>query len=102
MASGRYLAPPSFPFCAVVEVNGSLAMRTPCRFFYSAWRTFRRPRYNGVYWVSGAPEEIRTPDPQIRSLMLYLVELRALGARPVGAGRDCAEHGSGPARPHRQ
>jgi hypothetical protein len=28
--------------------------------------------------VSGAPEEIRTPDPQIRSLVLYPAELRAL------------------------
>jgi hypothetical protein len=26
----------------------------------------------------GAPEEIRTPDPQIRSLVLYPAELRAL------------------------
>jgi hypothetical protein len=28
--------------------------------------------------VAGAPEEIRTPDPQIRSLVLYPAELRAL------------------------
>src|SRR5262249_10266901 len=28
--------------------------------------------------VTGAPEEIRTPDPQIRSLVLYPAELRAL------------------------
>jgi hypothetical protein len=27
--------------------------------------------------VTGAPEEIRTPDPQIRSLVLYPAELRA-------------------------
>jgi hypothetical protein len=27
---------------------------------------------------NGAPEEIRTPDPQIRSLVLYPAELRAL------------------------
>lgn len=26
--------------------------------------------------LNGAPEEIRTPDPQIRSLVLYPVELR--------------------------
>jgi hypothetical protein len=26
---------------------------------------------------TGAPEEIRTPDPQIRSLVLYPAELRA-------------------------
>lgn len=39
---------------------------------------------------SGAPEEIRTPDPQIRSLVLYPAELRALdsaaGNRPAGRG----------------
>jgi hypothetical protein len=30
------------------------------------------------FWIlSGAPEEIRTPDPQIRSLVLYPAELRA-------------------------
>src|SRR5262249_2991654 len=28
--------------------------------------------------LAGAPEEIRTPDPQIRSLVLYPAELRAL------------------------
>ena len=27
-------------------------------------------------WNNGAPEEIRTPDPQIRSLVLYPAELR--------------------------
>ncbi len=26
--------------------------------------------------IDGAPEEIRTPDPQIRSLVLYPAELR--------------------------
>jgi hypothetical protein len=36
----------------------------------------------------GAPEEIRTPDPQIRSLVLYPAELRALGvaAEPAAKG----------------
>jgi hypothetical protein len=31
-----------------------------------------------VIEITGAPEEIRTPDPQIRSLVLYPAELRAL------------------------
>ena len=31
--------------------------------------------------ITGAPEEIRTPDPQIRSLVLYPAELRARGHR---------------------
>jgi hypothetical protein len=32
---------------------------------------------------NGAPEEIRTPDPQIRSLVLYPAELRVRVAVPV-------------------
>ena len=31
-------------------------------------------------YFTGAPEEIRTPDPQIRSLVLYPAELRARAA----------------------
>jgi hypothetical protein len=43
--------------------------------------------------LSGAPEEIRTPDPQIRSLVLYPAELRALtgmqgGLREIPTGAD--------------
>jgi hypothetical protein len=34
-------------------------------------RSFQKSHENG------APEEIRTPDPQIRSLVLYPAELRA-------------------------
>src|SRR5262245_15586261 len=34
--------------------------------------------------ASGAPEEIRTPDPQIRSLVLYPAELRARLAHRAG------------------
>jgi hypothetical protein len=36
---------------------------------------------------NGAPEEIRTPDPQIRSLVLYPAELRALPAKPAANGQ---------------
>jgi hypothetical protein len=36
------------------------------------------PKEESTEWVAGAPEEIRTPDPQIRSLVLYPAELRAL------------------------
>ena len=35
-----------------------------------------KPRYQER---NGAPEEIRTPDPQIRSLVLYPAELRVRG-----------------------
>ena len=42
--------------------------------------------------ISGAPGAIRTPDPQIRSLMLYPAELRVRGKSPLDAlfqGRKC-------------
>src|SRR5436305_1024639 len=38
--------------------------------------------------VIGAPGEIRTPDPQIRSLVLYPAELRALACRVPWPGRN--------------
>ena len=39
--------------------------------------------------IAGAPGEIRTPDPQIRSLVLYPAELRALGvAREISPAAD--------------
>ncbi len=46
-------------------------------------------RYCGENGRFGAPEEIRTPDPQIRSLVLYPAELRArwLPGRQRGRGR---------------
>jgi hypothetical protein len=34
--------------------------------------------------MDGAPGEIRTPDPQIRSLVLYPAELRVRGAQNLG------------------
>ena len=40
---------------------------------------------------AGAPEEIRTPDPQIRSLVLYPAELRA---RVAAAGREAERAGT--------
>jgi hypothetical protein len=36
-----------------------------------------------AFWKAGAPEETRTPNPQIRSLVLYPIELRARGAAGV-------------------
>jgi hypothetical protein len=44
-----------------------------------------------INYLSGAPERIRTSDPQIRSLVLYPAELRAQRASPLkirGAARD--------------
>ena len=40
----------------------------------------------------GAPEEIRTPDPQIRSLVLYPAELRARTGHRGPKGRFCTGH----------
>jgi hypothetical protein len=46
-----------------------------------------------VIEFTGAPEEIRTPDPQIRSLVLYPAELRVRGPI-VGSSRgDCFPDG---------
>src|SRR5262249_35634038 len=51
--------------------------------------------------VAGAPEEIRTPDPQIRSLVLYPAELRALeplaktGPRQHGIAIDLVTYWQG-------
>ena len=33
-------------------------------------------KYNDVWMLNGGPGAIRTPDPQIRSLVLYPAELR--------------------------
>ena len=44
--------------------------------------------------IIGAPEEIRTPDPQIRSLVLYPAELRARLPVIPQRQRDWRERGS--------
>jgi hypothetical protein len=46
-------------------------------------------RWTGAAWTPGAPEEIRTPDPQIRSLVLYPAELRALSGPQNLFRRGC-------------
>jgi hypothetical protein len=64
-----------------ISANLHTAMRMPCRFFGSAWQLLRYKDYGVICLACGAPEEIRTPDPQIRSLAL---EMLTLGS---GAGR---------------
>src|SRR5262249_58897203 len=44
-----------------------------------------------VLYATGAPEEIRTPDPQIRSLVLYPAELRARLAHRAGNVPEAVE-----------
>ena len=39
-----------------------------------------------MFEIGGAPGEIRTPDPQIRSLVLYPAELRARRVLAIGFG----------------
>src|SRR5262249_55969119 len=46
-----------------------------------------------VQWLTGAPEEIRTPDPQIRSLVLYPAELRARLAHRAGSVPEPSKSG---------
>jgi hypothetical protein len=41
-------------------------------------------KYQEFQMITGAPEEIRTPDPQIRSLVLYPAELRAQRVLAIG------------------
>jgi hypothetical protein len=48
---------------------------------------------------TGAPEEIRTPDPQIRSLVLYPAELRARRVVAIGSDAPWQAMASGRALP---
>jgi hypothetical protein len=51
--------------------------------------------------VIGAPEEIRTPDPQIRSLVLYPAELRARRAHRAEIVGGKRGQNRAPKRPER-
>src|SRR5215510_6493409 len=50
---------------------------------------------------AGAPEEIRTPDPQIRSLVLYPAELRARRAHRAEISGGVRGQNRAPRRPER-
>ena len=64
---GRKPANLSSPFADLPS-----AMQMPCRLFSSAWQLFERSNYCVISWTFGAPEEIRTPDPQIRRRNFYV------------------------------
>jgi hypothetical protein len=49
---------------------------------YEVFKSLSRKRIE-LFEIAGAPEEIRTPDPQIRSLVLYPAELRARRLSPA-------------------
>src|ERR1019366_8654120 len=67
-----------------------LAMQMPCRLFCSAWHLFWHANCSDIYWAFGAPERIRTADPQIRSL----------GAAPVSQGQLVDHCGNEPRQGH--
>src|SRR5688500_11564846 len=75
-----------------------LAISAPPRFrrlnLQSTRKHIRPP--NGTALCVGAPGRIRTSDPQIRSLVLYPAELRALGS---GAHRQVPRAWQSPAPP---
>jgi hypothetical protein len=55
----------------------------PWRYPCGQWRTLTSPLKLSQ---NGAPERSRTPNPQIRSLVLYPIELRAPAAKRAGDG----------------
>jgi hypothetical protein len=54
--------------CSAMSPHNDIAMQMPCRFFHSAWQFYTSLFLNVFSDNYGAPEEIRTHDPQIRSL----------------------------------
>ena len=56
-----------------------------------SWKTAKQKGAEAPFVSYGAPGEIRTPDPQVRSLVLYPAELRAQIARskPRQRHRSC-------------
>jgi hypothetical protein len=60
----------SFNFADSAIHERALAMQMPCSQIHSAWQLLRFQDYAVICVACGAPGEIRTPDPQIRSLAL--------------------------------
>jgi hypothetical protein len=60
------------------------ATQLPCSLFYSAWQFSAPATYSNDYWTFGAPGEIRTPDPQIRSLRVKSTFGTMLTNKPGG------------------
>jgi hypothetical protein len=65
-----------------IAANLHTAMQMPCRFFGSAWQLLRYKDYGVICLACGAPEEIRTPDPQIRRLLWVIVFKRLFCKTP--------------------
>src|SRR5262249_1956019 len=77
-------------------VRARRAAATRTGFAWRRKRAFRHPCVRNGPVRSGALGGIRTPDPQIRSLVLYPAELRALEAWPQSMA-PIARVGSGAA-----
>src|ERR1700751_6289177 len=70
----------------------NIAVRQHRRFRWNqASRTKSRHGSENLVNENGAPEEIRTPDPQIRSLVLYPAELRARRVVAIGSAAQWQE-----------
>ena len=76
-----YGADSALPEATVVGVLSALSRRLSprCDVARNDQSVTRAAETSHVKLRDGAPGEIRTPDPQIRSLVLYPAELRALG-----------------------
>jgi hypothetical protein len=59
--------------------------------FYSAWHVSQSPKSIRKTLSYGAPEEIRTPDPQIRSLALEMLSFGVAGAKIALCSRCTAD-----------
>ena len=81
MRVGRYIRAGSwFKLGSEVEIGRKHSSLPRCR----------KVNFSSVFkGLNGAPEEIRTPDPQIRSLVLYPAELRARNRPLEWAEPDC-------------
>ena len=82
-ANKRYAAPcftkRALPLHCYLTAPKTTVLDAVLKFVLERWRSCNILKS----LIIGAPEEIRTPDPQIRSLVLYPAELRAL-ASPQG------------------
>ena len=76
-------APPIIEAAEFEAVQALLKTRSPCARSSPRRAQNRRVLACPVLYRSGALGEIRTPDPQIRSLVLYPAELRAHRPRSI-------------------
>ena len=79
------------PLCARFTQHRNMlpaSILIPRRNFVEAVQKSKAKNINFFRMIPGAPGEIRTPDPQIRSLVLYPAELRAQIPLPVNRAAE--------------